>query len=123
MSNPRVWFITGSSRGFGRALTTAAIESGDFVVASARNPNQLSELADVYGDRILPPTLDVTDAAAAQTAVEVGRDTFGKIDVLVNNAGYANLAPIETGRERVSVVNSKLTSGVFITCLGQSFLR
>ena len=92
----RVWFITGSSRGFGRALVEAALEAGDAVAATARRPEQLAELVDAYGERVLPLALDVTDATAATAAIESARERFGRIDVVVNNAGYANVAPIET---------------------------
>jgi NAD(P)-dependent dehydrogenase (short-subunit alcohol dehydrogenase family) len=91
------WFITGSSRGFGRALTEAALRRGDRVAATARTPERLDDLVAAYGDRVLPLRLDVTDAAGARTALAAARDRFGRIDVLVNNAGYANVAPIETG--------------------------
>ena len=96
MTTSQTWFITGSSRGFGRSLTTAALEVGDQVVATARKPEQLSELVEKYGDRILPVALDVTDAAAAAAALRAGVDRFGRIDVVVNNAGYANVSPVET---------------------------
>ncbi|MDT7756373.1 MAG: hypothetical protein QOH27_2271 [Mycobacterium sp.] len=92
-----VWFITGSSRGFGRELTRAALAAGDAVVATARRPEHLADLVDEYGDRVLPLQLDVTDAQAAHAAISDARDHFGRIDVVVNNAGYANVAPIETG--------------------------
>lgn len=95
----QTWFITGSSRGFGRALTIAALEAGDRVVATARKPEQLDDLATAYGDRLLPVALDVTDAAAASAALDAGRERFGRIDVVVNNAGYANIAPVETAPE------------------------
>ncbi|MFI6263488.1 SDR family NAD(P)-dependent oxidoreductase [Micromonospora sp. NPDC051006] len=95
----RTWFITGSTRGFGRALTTAALDAGDQVVATARTPEQLSDLVDQYGDRILPVALDVSDQAAAVAAIQTAVDRFDRIDVVVNNAGYANLAPIETGAD------------------------
>jgi NAD(P)-dependent dehydrogenase (short-subunit alcohol dehydrogenase family) len=77
----------------------AALEAGDRVAATARRPEQLADLVDTYGDRVLPLTLDVTDAAAATAALEAARARFGRIDVVVNNAGYANVAPIETGDE------------------------
>lgn len=93
----KVWFITGSTRGFGRELVKAALDAGDTVAATARRPDQLAELVDTYGDRILPLTLDVTDAAAAITAIAAAQQRFGRIDIVVNNAGYANVAPIETG--------------------------
>jgi NAD(P)-dependent dehydrogenase (short-subunit alcohol dehydrogenase family) len=95
----QVWFITGSSRGFGRALVGAALEAGDRVIATARQPGQLAEFADRYPDSALLLTLDVTDAAAAATAIATGARRFGTVDVVVNNAGYANVAPIETGNE------------------------
>jgi NAD(P)-dependent dehydrogenase (short-subunit alcohol dehydrogenase family) len=95
----QVWFITGSSRGFGRALVTAALAAGDRVVATARRPEQLEDLTREYGGRVLALALDVTDAAAVQAAVGAAVAHFGRLDVVVNNAGYANLAPIETGDE------------------------
>jgi len=93
------WFITGSSRGFGRALATAALKAGDRVVATARKPEQLADLVEEFGDRVLPVALDVTDAAAAEAAFAAAREKFGRVDVVVNNAGYANLAPVETTDE------------------------
>lgn len=95
----QTWFITGSSRGFGRNLTVAALEAGDQVVATARKPEQLDDLMEKYGDRVLPVALDVTDRAAATAALQAGVDRFGRIDVVVNNAGYANLSPVETTPE------------------------
>src|SRR5580704_6270944 len=95
----QTWFITGSSRGLGRALVQAALDAGDLVVATARRPEQLADLAEQYGDRVLPLALDVTDAGAVQAAVDAGVKRFGRLDVVVNNAGYANVAPIETGDE------------------------
>lgn len=92
----QTWFITGSSRGFGRALVRAALEAGDTVAATARRPEQLDDLAAEFGDRISPIALDVTDPGAAKAALEEARKRFGRIDVLVNNAGYANVSPIET---------------------------
>jgi NAD(P)-dependent dehydrogenase (short-subunit alcohol dehydrogenase family) len=92
----RVWFITGSSRGFGRALVQAALEAGDSVAATARRPEQLDDLTDAYRDRIQPLALDVTDPAAVAEAIGAARQRFGRIDVIVNNAGYANVSPIET---------------------------
>ncbi|MEU5924498.1 SDR family NAD(P)-dependent oxidoreductase [Streptomyces antimycoticus] len=92
----QVWFITGSSRGLGRALVTAALEAGDHVVATARDPKALAEAFGEYGDRVHPVALDVTRPEAAHEAVEAALARFGRIDVLVNNAGYANVSPIET---------------------------
>jgi NAD(P)-dependent dehydrogenase (short-subunit alcohol dehydrogenase family) len=93
----QTWFITGSSRGFGRALTQAALDAGDRVVATARNPHTLDQLAEGHADDLLPVSLDVTDPEAVRSALRAGIDRFGRLDVVVNNAGYANVAPIESG--------------------------
>ncbi|MGW2095565.1 SDR family NAD(P)-dependent oxidoreductase [Promicromonospora sukumoe] len=93
----QTWFITGSSRGFGRALALAALAAGDQVAATARRPEQLDDLVAQYGERVLPLRLDVTDADAVRAAVAEAAARFGSLDVVVNNAGYANVAPIETG--------------------------
>jgi NAD(P)-dependent dehydrogenase (short-subunit alcohol dehydrogenase family) len=99
MTTHQVWFITGSSRGLGLDLATAALEAGDSVVATARRPEQLGHLVERYGERVLPVAVDVTNGAQAQAAIEAAVTRFGRIDVLVNNAGYANIAPIETAPE------------------------
>ena len=91
----QVWFITGSSRGIGRALAEAVLAAGHRLVATARNPEQLSNLVERYGDRVRAITLDVTDEQAALAAVQAAVGVFGRIDVLVNNAGYGDLASIE----------------------------
>jgi NAD(P)-dependent dehydrogenase (short-subunit alcohol dehydrogenase family) len=91
----RTWLITGSSRGLGRALTTAVLESGDQVVATARRPEQLDDLVNQYGGLIRTARLDVIDRAAARDAVDAALGNFGRIDVVVNNAGYADSAPVE----------------------------
>ena len=91
----QTWFITGSSRGFGRALTIAALDAGDQVVATARTPQQLADIVERFGDRVHPVALDVTDALAARAAIEQGIARFGRLDVIVNNAGYSNVSPIE----------------------------
>lgn len=95
----QTWFITGSSRGFGRALTVAALAAGDQVVATARRPTQLDDLVQQYGDRVLPLALDVTDRSAAVAGIGAAVQRFGGIDIVVNNAGYANIAPVETASE------------------------
>jgi NAD(P)-dependent dehydrogenase (short-subunit alcohol dehydrogenase family) len=93
MSN--VFFLTGSSRGLGRAIAEAVLNGGDRLVASARDPRSLDDLVATHGDRILPLALDVTDGAAAQSAIAAAVEHFGRIDVVVNNAGYADLASVE----------------------------
>lgn len=87
--------ITGASRGFGRALAEAVLSAGDRLVATARRPEQLTDLVSRYGDQVRAVALDVTDTAAARNSVQAAVDTFGRLDVVVNNAGYANSAPIE----------------------------
>src|SRR5260370_420382 len=91
----KTWLITGSSRGFGRELAQAALNDGDRVVATARRPEQLKDLVLEYGDRVRAVALDVTDAEAARAAVQTAIHEFGTLDVVVNNAGYANSSPIE----------------------------
>lgn len=92
---PQVWLITGSSRGLGRAVAEAALNAGFCVAATARNAKDLADLKPKYGSRVLPLSLDVTNESQAQKAVLSTLETFGKLDVLVNNAGYGNVAPIE----------------------------
>jgi NAD(P)-dependent dehydrogenase (short-subunit alcohol dehydrogenase family) len=92
----QIWFITGSSRGLGRALTVAALEAGDQVVATARKPTQLDDLVVDFGERLLPLALDVTDPVGCRSAIATAHEHFGSLDVIVNNAGYANVSPIET---------------------------
>lgn len=94
-----VWFITGCSTGFGRELATALIDRGYRVVATARNPDDLAELAEAGGDRVLALKLDVTDKAQAEAAVTAATDRFGHIDVLVNNAGIGYFGAIEESDE------------------------
>lgn len=89
------WLITGSSRGIGRALSEAVLAAGHCLVATAREPAHLADLAERYGDAIRTASLDVTDPAAAQAAVSVAVDSFGGLDVLVNNAGYGNVDSVE----------------------------
>src|ERR1700757_2847310 len=91
----KVWLITGSSRGLGRAFAQAALDAGHRVVATARNPLQLSDLVSNYGDRVRALALDVTSEAQARHAIDTAIETFGGLDVLVNNAGYGNVCPVE----------------------------
>ncbi len=91
----RVWLITGSSRGLGRALTEAVLAAGDQLLATARDPEQLADLVERFGENVCPFSLDVTDASAASSAIKAAVETFGRLDVLVNNAGYGNIGSIE----------------------------
>jgi NAD(P)-dependent dehydrogenase (short-subunit alcohol dehydrogenase family) len=97
---PRTWLITGSSRGLGRVLAHAVVERGDRVVATARDAGTLAALVDAAPDRVRAVSLDVTDRAAADAAVREAVDAFGRLDVVVNNAGYADLASIEDTTEQ-----------------------
>jgi NAD(P)-dependent dehydrogenase (short-subunit alcohol dehydrogenase family) len=92
---PKVFLVTGSSRGLGRAIAQAVLEAGHQLVATARTPQQLDDLVAQYGDHVRAVALDVTDPAAAEAAVQTAVDAFGGLDVLVNNAGYADLAAVE----------------------------
>ncbi|KAF0844911.1 SDR family NAD(P)-dependent oxidoreductase [Nocardia caishijiensis] len=93
--SPRTWFITGASRGLGRAFAEAALAAGDRVVAAARTRSALDELAAAHPGRVLPLTLDVTDRAAVITAVEQAVAHFGHLDIVVNNAGTLSMGMIE----------------------------
>lgn len=91
----KVWFITGASRGFGRIWTEAALQRGDKVVATARKPESIADLKEKYGTSILTLAVDVTDADQVKTAVEEGYRHFGRLDVILNNAGYSLVSTIE----------------------------
>jgi NAD(P)-dependent dehydrogenase (short-subunit alcohol dehydrogenase family) len=93
--SPTVFFLTGSSRGLGRAIAATVLDAGHQLVATARRPESLDDLVAAHPDRVLPLALDVTDPTAAEAAIAAGRERFGSIDVVVNNAGYANLAAVE----------------------------
>ena len=92
----KVWLVTGTASGLGRHIAEAVLASGDRLLATARDPRQLADLVQGHGDdRIRTAPLDVTDATAAQAAVQAAIDAFGRLDVLVNNAGYGEIAPFE----------------------------
>jgi len=91
----KVWLITGSGNGLGRDIAEAALAAGDSVIAGARRIEELGPLVAQYGERIKPVTLEVRDEAAAKAAIQTAIDTFGRLDVLVNNAGYGQIAPFE----------------------------
>src|SRR6202167_4129556 len=91
----KVWLITGSGNGLGRDIAEAALAAGDSVVAGARRTEELAPLVAQYGERMKPVKLEVRDEAAAKAAVQLAVDTFGRLDVLVNNAGYGQIAPFE----------------------------
>jgi len=91
----KTWLVTGSGNGLGRNIAEAALKAGDNVVAGARRTEELASLVTHYGKRVKPVTLEVRHEAAAKAAVQLAVDTFGRLDVLVNNAGYGQIAPFE----------------------------
>ncbi|BCJ47293.1 hypothetical protein GCM10010168_71180 [Actinoplanes ianthinogenes] len=96
----KVWFVTGSSRGLGRQFVEAALSRGDRVAASARSTSGFDDLVAEYGDAILPLAVDVTDRPAVFAGVERAFAHFGGLDVVVNNAGYAQIGAVEELTER-----------------------
>ncbi|SDG87296.1 oxidoreductase [Chitinophaga filiformis] len=121
----RVWFITGSSRGLGRSLTAAVLAKGDLVAATARNPAQLNDLVAQYGDNILPVQLDVTDYKQVYKAIEDTIAHFGRIDVLVNNAGFGIMGAAEafTDEQVRSQFETNLYAPVEITRAVLPYMR
>jgi len=107
----KVWFITGTSKGFGRIWAEAALARGDRVAASARDVKTLAPLATRYGDRVAAITLDVTDKAAVGVAVTEAHECFGRLDVVVNNAGYGLFGAIEEVSE--SEARAQLETNLF----------
>ncbi len=95
----KVWLVTGSARGLGRAIVEAALQAGERVVATARDPGRLQDLVARYGEQVRAIALDVTDPAAAHAAVQSAVDTYGRLDVVVNNAGFGHLVPFEQTSE------------------------
>src|SRR5260221_9244743 len=91
----KVWLITGSASGLGRNIAEAVLASGDRLVATARDPRRLNDLVEKYSDQIRTAPLDVADEQAALASVRVAVDAFGRLDVVVNNAGYGDIAPFE----------------------------
>jgi NAD(P)-dependent dehydrogenase (short-subunit alcohol dehydrogenase family) len=107
----KIWFITGVSKGFGREWAEAALERGDKVAATARSLETLDPLLDAYGDAVLPIQLDVTDREGDFEAVKEAADYFGRLDVVVNNAGYGHFGAIEELSEED--VRSQLETNFF----------
>ena len=91
----KVWLVTGSASGLGRNIAEAVLESGDKLVATARDPRRLDDLVRKFGEQVRAVPLDVVDGSAAQAAVQAALDTFGRLDVVVNNAGFGDIAPFE----------------------------
>jgi NAD(P)-dependent dehydrogenase (short-subunit alcohol dehydrogenase family) len=122
---PKTWFITGASRGFGREWAIAALERGDSVAATARDIGTLDDLVDKYGARLLPVELDVTDREADFAAVKQAHDHFGRLDVVVNNAGYGHFGMIEELSESDArdQIETNLFGALWVTQAALPFLR
>ena len=121
----KVWFITGTSRGFGREWAQAALDRGDKVAATARDVSTLDDLVGKYGDAVLPISLDVTDREASFAAVRQAHEAFGRLDVVVNNAGYGHFGFIEevTEREARAQIETNVFGALWVTQAALPFLR
>ncbi|SKC83940.1 oxidoreductase [Ohtaekwangia koreensis] len=121
----KVWFITGSSRGLGRSLTEAVLNSGDNVAATARKPEALDDLLKKFPDQILPIALEVTDKTQIQSAVVKAVQHFGSIDVLVNNAGFGIMGAAEafTDEQVRSQLETNLYAPIEVTRVVLPYMR
>jgi NAD(P)-dependent dehydrogenase (short-subunit alcohol dehydrogenase family) len=121
----KTWFITGTSRGFGREWAQAALKRGDKVAATARDLDALAGLADTYGDSLLALELDVTDRAADFDAVARAHEHFGRLDVVVNNAGYGLFGAIEevTEEQARAQIETNLFGALWVTQAALPYLR
>ncbi|WAC90885.1 SDR family oxidoreductase [Mycobacterium sp. Aquia_213] len=121
----KVWFITGTSRGFGREWAIAALERGDEVAATARNTASLDDLVAKYGDALLPIRLDVTDRDADFAAVKQAHDHFGRLDIVVNNAGYGQFGFVEelSEREARDQIETNVFGALWVTQAALPYLR
>jgi NAD(P)-dependent dehydrogenase (short-subunit alcohol dehydrogenase family) len=122
---PKVWLITGTSRGFGREWAIAALERGDSVAATARDVSSLDDLAERFGDRLLPMALDVTDREADFAAVRQAYERFGRLDVVVNNAGYGQFGMVEELSEQDvrAQIETNLFGALWVTQAALPYLR
>ena len=121
----KTWFITGTSRGFGREWTIAALDRGDQVAASARDTAALDDLAEQYGESLLPLELDVTNRAAVFATVRRAHAHFGRLDVVVNNAGYGQFGMVEeiSEREARAQIETNLFGALWVTQAALPYLR
>jgi NAD(P)-dependent dehydrogenase (short-subunit alcohol dehydrogenase family) len=121
----KTWFITGTSRGFGREWAIAALERGDTVAATARHPGTLDDLVAKHGQAILPIALDVNDRDAVFAAVRQAHDRFGRIDVVVNNAGYGQFGMVEeiSEQEARAQIETNLFGALWVTQAVLPYLR
>ena len=121
----KTWFITGTSKGFGRVWAEAALKRGDRVAATARKVETLDDLVQTYGDLVLPLTLDVADKDAAFAAVRQAHAAFGRLDVVVNNAGYGLFGAVEeiSEPEARAQMETNFFGALWVTQAALPFLR
>jgi NAD(P)-dependent dehydrogenase (short-subunit alcohol dehydrogenase family) len=121
----KVWFITGTSRGFGREWAIAALERGDKVAATARDTASLDDLVERFGDALLPICLDVTDRDAHFAAVKEAHGHFGRLDIVVNNAGYGQFGFVEelSEQEARDQIETNVFGALWITQAALPYLR
>jgi NAD(P)-dependent dehydrogenase (short-subunit alcohol dehydrogenase family) len=121
----KVWLVTGSASGLGRSIADAVLASGDRLIATARDPQRLADLVAQYGAQVRTAPLDVTDEAAAYAAVQVAVDAFGRLDVVVNNAGYGDIAPLEqvSSARFKAVVDTNFYGVVYVTRAALPIMR
>ncbi|KZF11346.1 MULTISPECIES: SDR family oxidoreductase [unclassified Rhodococcus (in: high G+C Gram-positive bacteria)] len=122
---PKTWFITGTSKGFGREWAIAALERGDRVAATARNTDTLKDLVEQYGDAILPIELDVNDRAADFAAVQQAHETFGSLDIVINNTGYGQFGMIEelSEEDARAQIETNVFGALWVTQAALPFMR
>ena len=122
---PKHWFVTGSASGLGRSIAEAVLASGDSLVATAREPKRLGDLLEKYGERVRTLALDVTNQEACKKTVEKAVEAFGSLDVVVNNAGYGDIAPFEQmGPERFkAVIDTNFYGVVYVTRAAVPIMR
>jgi len=122
---PKVWLVTGSASGLGRNIAEAVLASGDQLVATARDPQHLDDLVEKYGDQVRTASLDVADEKAALAAMQVAVGEFGRLDVVVNNAGFGDVAPFEQlSPERFkAVIDTNFYGVVYVTRAALPIMR
>ena len=121
----KIWFITGTSRGFGREWTQAALGRGDKVAATARNTDTLQDLAEQFGDALLPLKLDVANREDCFAAVKATHEHFGRLDVVVNNAGYGQYGMVEeiSEAEARAQMETNFFGALWVTQAALPYLR
>jgi NAD(P)-dependent dehydrogenase (short-subunit alcohol dehydrogenase family) len=121
----KVWLVTGSASGLGRDIAEAVLTSGDRLVATARDPRRLDDLVKKHRDQVRAVALDVADESAAQAAVQMAVDAFGRLDVVVNNAGYGDIAPFEqlTPERFKALIDTNFYGVVYMTRAALPIMR